>query len=131
MNEEGDIQSVSEIDKTTSTSMLQRIGSLTGLKKRKLESELTDKNEVLFLKREFEEERAKWKYEADASKTEFDRYKLECEFQVKLKSKEIGYLKKSEAELKSQLNEMKRDVKFRSEENQNLKKSEAELKSQL
>ncbi|GMS99074.1 hypothetical protein PENTCL1PPCAC_21249, partial [Pristionchus entomophagus] len=54
-----------------------------------------------------------------------DKKNLESE--VKLKSTEMEYLKKTESEL----NEMKSDVKTKSEEIQNLKISEAKLDSQL
>ncbi|GMS90804.1 hypothetical protein PENTCL1PPCAC_12978, partial [Pristionchus entomophagus] len=57
--------------------------------------------------------------------------KKNLEFEVQLKSTEIEYLKKSEAELKTQLNEMKSEVKAKSEVIENLKKSEAKLESQL
>ncbi|GMS99062.1 hypothetical protein PENTCL1PPCAC_21237, partial [Pristionchus entomophagus] len=61
----------------------------------------------------------------------FDRNKVSLESEVKLKSTEIEYLKKSEAELKDQFAEMKSEVKTKSKEIQNLKINEAKLDSEL
>ncbi|GMS99338.1 hypothetical protein PENTCL1PPCAC_21513, partial [Pristionchus entomophagus] len=56
--------------------------------------------------------------------------KVSLESEVKLKSTEIEYLKKSE-ELKDQFAEMKSEVKAKSEEIQNLKINEVKLECQF